>query len=279
MNYIEITFNVSPPNALVNDVLTALAAEAGCDSFDEHDSGLRAYIPEDNFDPKALEDSLKSVTSQEKVDYQIKIIAEKNWNEEWEKNYFKPINVDGRCLIHSTFHEYYPQAEYEIIIDPKMAFGTGHHATTAQMVSTMLDMDFQHKAVLDMGCGTGVLAILAAMKGAGHILAIDIDRWAYDNALENMRINEMANIEVKCGDASLLGGRRFDIILANINRNILLKDMSAYTKCLSEKGKLLMSGFYSEDLPLIQKKADQLDLTFNFQRTQSNWTVVGFSKK
>jgi ribosomal protein L11 methyltransferase len=186
--------------------------------------------------------------------------------------------VDDKCVIHSTFHTDYPETEYEIIIDPKMAFGTGNHATTSQMVSVMLEMDFAGKAVLDMGCGTGVLAILASMKGAEPILAIDIDQWSYDNTLENMHINSIDNIEVKCGDASLLTQGVFNIILANINRNILLNDMPAYVARLADGGELLMSGFYSEDLVLIKEKADELGLDYNFHRILENWTVVRFTK-
>jgi ribosomal protein L11 methyltransferase len=206
-------------------------------------------------------------------------VAEKNWNEEWEKNYFKPINVDNKCIIHSTFHTDYPEAEYEIIIDPKMAFGTGHHATTSQMVSGTLGMDLKGKSVLDMGCGTGVLAMLASMKGAEPILAIDIDSWSYDNTLENMSINNIDNIEVKCGDASLLTEGEFDVILANINRNILLNDMPTYVARLNKGGELLMSGFYSEDLHLIQNKAKELGLTYAYHKVKDDWTVVNFYKE
>lgn len=279
MIYTEIAFTISPANSVVNEILTALTAEIGCDSFDESETGMNAYIPEADFDQVALDAILASATFEEKVSYEINTIAEKNWNEEWEKNYFQPINVDNKCVIHSTFHTDYPEVEYEIIIDPKMAFGTGHHATTSQMVSAILEMDLKEKSVLDMGCGTGVLAMLAAMKGADPILAIDIDPWSYDNTLENMGINNITNIEVKCGDASLLSQGTFDVILANINRNILLNDMTTYVTRLAAKGTLLMSGFYSEDLSLIQDKAEELDLTYTFHKVKDNWTVVSFLKK
>jgi len=279
MIYTEIAFTVTPANAAVNEILTALTAEIGCDSFNESTTGMNAYIPESDFDKDALDTILASATFEEKVSYEINTIADKNWNEEWEKNYFQPINVDNKCVIHSTFHHDYPEVEYEIIIDPKMAFGTGHHATTSQMVSAILDIDFAGKSVLDMGCGTGVLAMLAAMKGASPILAIDIDPWSYDNTLENMRINKIENIEVKCGDASLLTEGEFDVILANINRNILLNDMATYVARLATGGQLLMSGFYSEDLKLIQDKAEELGLSYTFHKVKDNWTVAGFFKK
>ncbi len=279
MTYIEIAFTIVPANPVVNEILTALSAEIGCDSFNDTEDGLNAYISENKFDQAALDNILESVSFEENVSYELNTIADRNWNEEWEKNYFKPINVDNKCVIHSTFHKNYPDAEFEIIIDPKMAFGTGHHATTSQMVSSILGIDFSNKAVLDMGCGTGVLAMLASMKGAQPILAIDIDPWSYDNTLENMRINNIDNIEVKCGDASLLTEGTFDIILANINRNILLNDMPAYVARLAQNGQLLMSGFYFEDLPLIQAKAKDLGLTFLKHRVKDNWTVVEFVKE
>lgn len=277
MKYTEIAFSIEPSNPEVNEILTALTSAIGCDSFDENENGMNAYIPEKDFDKDALDTILSSATFVEKVSYEINEIAEKNWNEEWEKNYFKPINVDNKCVIHSTFHTDYPEAEYEIIIDPKMAFGTGHHATTSQMVSAMLDMDFTGKAVLDMGCGTGVLAMLASMKQASPILAIDIDVWSYDNTLENMRINNIDNIDVKCGDASLLTEGEFDVVLANINRNILLNDMPAYVARLKKGGQLLMSGFYLEDLGMIQEKATELGLTFVYHKVKDNWTMASFN--
>lgn len=278
MIYTEIAFTISPANAVINEVLTALTAEIGCDSFNDTKSGMNAYIPEPEFDKTLLEDMLGTLSFEENISYEINSIAEKNWNEEWEKNYFKPINVDNKCVIHSTFHTDYPEVEYEIIIDPKMAFGTGHHATTSQMVSAMLEMDFKGKSVMDMGCGTGVLAMLASLKGAEPIVAIDIDKWSYDNTLENMRINDIDNIDVKCGDAALLTEGEYDIFLANINRNILLNDMPAYVARIKDGGELLMSGFYSEDLTMIRERAEELGLTYAFHRVQDNWTVAGFMK-
>ena len=277
MIYTEIAFTITPANPVVNEILTALTNEIGCDSFNDSEVGFNAYIPEGDFDKAALDSILATATFEEKVSYKINTIADKNWNEEWEKNYFQPINVDNKCVIHSTFHTDYPEVEFEIIIDPKMAFGTGHHATTSQMVSAALGLNLEGKSVLDMGCGTGVLAMLASMKGAQPILAIDIDPWSYDNTLETMRINNIENIEVKCGDASLLTEGQFDVILANINRNILLNDMASYVARLVKGGELLMSGFYSEDLSLIKDKAEELGLTYNFHKVKDNWTVISFN--
>lgn len=278
MIYTEIAFTIEPSNPIVNEVLTAMCSEMGCDSFNDSETGMNAYVLEKDFDKAALDAIMETICFEEKITYCINSIAAKNWNEEWEKNYFKPINVDNKCCIHSTFHVDYPETEYEIIIDPKMAFGTGHHATTSQMVSAMLDVDFTGKAVLDMGCGTGVLAMLASMKGATPILAIDIDVWSYDNTLENMRINSIDNIEVKCGDASLLTEGQFDVVLANINRNILLNDMAAYVSRLNDNGLLIMSGFYSEDLQMIKDKAAELGMSYNYHKVKDNWTCVSFNK-
>ena len=278
MIYKEIAFTIEPANEMVNEVLSALTAEIGCDSFTDSEVGMNAYIPEKDFDASALEEIMNSVNFDEKVSYVVNTIEDKNWNEEWEKNYFQPINVDNKCVIHSTFHKDYPECEYEIVIDPKMAFGTGHHATTSQMVSAILEMDMQGKSVMDMGCGTGVLAMLASLKGAEGIVAIDIDPWSYDNTLENMKINNIDNIEVKCGDASLLTEGEYDVFLANINRNILLNDMHIYVARIKDGGTLLMSGFYLEDLPMIQEKAEELGLTSLHHRVKDNWTVAGFQK-
>jgi len=278
MKYTEITFNITPANPTINEILTALTADMGCDSFNDDEEALKAYIPEKDFKPEVLDELIKGLYCEEKVTYEYKSIEEKNWNEEWEKNYFQPIIVDDKCIIHSTFHKDYPQCEFEINIDPKMAFGTGHHATTSQMVSALLEMDLKGKAVMDMGCGTGVLAILAAMKGAHPVKAIDIDPWSYDNTLENMRINHIDNIEVECGDATLLKSGSYDVFLANINRNILLNDMPAYEKRLKKGGQLLMSGFYLEDLELIQQKAEELGLHYDFHRVKDRWTVACFHK-
>lgn len=278
MIYTEIAFTIEPQNQVVNEVLTALCSELGCDSFNDSETGMNAYMPETDFNKEALDTMLTTISFDEKISYVINSIAAKNWNEEWEKNYFQPINVDNRCVIHSTFHTDYPETEYEIIIDPKMAFGTGHHATTSQMVGAILDGDFKGKSVLDMGCGTGVLAMLASMRGASPILAIDIDVWSYDNTLENMRINKIDNIDVKCGDASLLTEGAFDVVLANINRNILLNDMHAYVARLNADGHLIMSGFYSEDLDMIKDKAAELGLTYEYHKIKDNWTVVSFHK-
>ena len=207
------------------------------------------------------------------------LVESKDWNEEWEKNYFKPIRIGKDCIIRASFHEHEPGYAYNIIIDPKMAFGTGNHETTFLMISEILKLDLTSKELLDMGCGTAVLAILAHMKGAGRVVAIDIDEWAYNNAMENIATNNMNNIRVLIGDATLLNGvEHYDIILANINRNILLNDMPAYVKVLNDNGYLIMSGFYTEDLPVICEKAELLQLTYQSNKVKDNWTATVFHK-
>ena len=195
------------------------------------------------------------------------------------KYFFKPIVIDGKCVIHSSFHKDVPKLEYNIIIDPKMSFGTGHHETTSLMVSEILNADFAEKTVLDMGCGTSVLAVLASMRGAKKLTAVDIDDWCVENSLENLALNNISNTEVLHGDASLLSGKSFDIILANINRNILVNDMVTYAACLSENVLLFMSGFYTEDIPIIEKEANKYGLKLLDSKTKNNWAVVKMIKK
>jgi Ribosomal protein L11 methylase len=240
---------------------------------------LLAYINEKNILKTFLKEALDNLPINIETDFSSKIIEQKNWNEEWEKNYFKPIIIEGRCVIHSTFHKDIPEAEFDILIDPKMAFGTGHHETTSQMLMEILENDFNGKDVLDMGCGTAVLAILSMMKGAKSARAIDIDDWVCDNANENIKLNNVKNIDVECGDASLLqDGRKYDIILANINRNILLNDMHSYVDTLNDNGSLFMSGFYEEDLPFITKEAERLGLRLDSYKSKNRWVAAKYVK-
>jgi len=228
-SYKEYTFTVSPPYPGI-EILIAELAELGFESFDESENGLKAYIQE-NIDSEKAVKALDILQSAEfEIDYSTKTIQQENWNARWESE-FKPIEVGTKCRIRAPFHPE-KKVDYEIVISPKMAFGTGHHATTYLMLRFILREEMQDKQVLDMGCGTGVLAILASMKKAAHIDAIDIDPWSYENTLENARLNRINNIAVFEGDSSLLGKKKYDFILANINRNVLLKDMETYSGCL-----------------------------------------------
>ena len=281
MKYFEVTFTAQPCNEIVTDVISAITAEIGFESFVECEGGVKAYIQQSLFD----EETLKSVLADfpipdTNVSYTIFEPEDKDWNEEWEKNFFQPIVIDNRCVIHSTFHKDYPKAEYDIVINPQMAFGTGHHETTSSILGELLDADLKGKSVLDMGCGTSILAILASMRGAAKVTAIDIDDWCVNNSRDNIALNNINNITVELGDASLLEGREpFDVIIANINRNILLNDMHAYVSCMHSGSEIYMSGFYVQDIDAIREKGENLGLKFVHYREKNNWVAVKLVKE
>ena len=281
MKYFEVTFTTSPCNETVNDVVSALAGEIGFESFVEWENGVQAYIQQNLFDEEALKSMVADFPLPDTtIEYTVVEAEDKDWNEEWEKNFFQPIVIGDRCCIHSTFHKDTPQTEYEILINPQMAFGTGHHETTSSIISELLEADLQGKSVLDMGCGTSILAILASMRGADPITAIDIDDWCVNNSRDNIALNGINNITVEWGDANLLKGRApFDVIIANINRNILLADMAQYAACMHPGSELFMSGFYVEDIPVIQEKAESLGMEFIHHREKNNWAAVKFIMK
>ena len=281
MKYFEVTFTTSPCNETVNDVFSALAGDIGFESFVEWENGVKAYVQQTLFDEKALEEMVADFPLPDtQITYTVVEAEDKDWNEEWEKNFFQPIVIGDRCCIHSTFHKDTPKTEYEILINPQMAFGTGHHETTSSIISELLEADLQGKSVLDMGCGTSILAILASMRGADPITAIDIDDWCVNNSRDNIELNGINNITVEWGDANLLKGREpFDVIIANINRNILLADMAQYAACMHTGSELFMSGFYVEDIPVIQKKAESLGMEFIHHREKNNWAAVKFVMK
>jgi len=274
MNYFEINFFITPFEEYISDVLASELGEIGFDSFVSTEEGLDAYALENVFDEVKLKNLLDNFPFEASIDYKVTQIESKNWNEEWEKHYFEPIVIGNECVIHSSFHKNVPIAKYDIVIDPKMAFGTGHHETTSLIVERLLQMDLQDKTLLDMGCGTSVLAILAAMRGAKDIVAIDIDTWCTENSIENIGINNIQGIKVLLGGAELLKGMHFDIILANINRNILLADMEQYAACLSSGGELYMSGFYVQDIPLIEAEANRNGLKLIDYHEKNNWVAV-----
>ena len=274
MNYFEINFIIVPFEEYISDVLIAELGEIGFDSFVSTEVGVDAYALETAFDEAKLKTLLSDFPFEAIIDYKVTQIESKNWNEEWEKHYFEPIVIGNECVIHSSFHKNVPKAKYDIVIDPKMAFGTGHHETTSLVIGRLLQMDLQDKTLLDMGCGTAVLAILAAMRGAKDIVAIDIDTWCTENSIENIAINNIQGIDVRLGGAELLAGLHFDIVLANINRNILLADMEQYAACLSSGGELYMSGFYVQDIPLIEAEANRNGLTLIDYHEKNNWVAV-----
>jgi len=276
MRYFEVTFKTTPCTATVNDVLSAFLGEIGFESFVEESNGIKGYIQQPIYDEETLKEAIAGIPLENvTISYNAQLMEDKDWNEEWEKNFFQPIVIGNRCAIHSTFHKDVPKAEYDILINPQMAFGTGHHETTSLILEELLDAELQNKSLLDMGCGTSILAILAAMRGAKPITAIDIDTWCVDNSKENILLNKVDNITVELGDASSLQGREpFDVIIANINRNILLQDMSSYTACMHKNSEIYMSGFYITDIPMIQEKAESLGLQFIYHKEKNNWAVV-----
>lgn len=279
MNYLEFQFSISPNNEINADILSAMLGEIGFESFVSTDNGIDAYIQTSLYDENNINEVIGNFPMEASITFTSNEVIAQNWNEEWEKHYFQPIIIEQKCVIHSSFHKDIPQTEYDILIDPKMSFGTGHHETTSLMLTFLLEEDLQGKSFLDMGCGTAVLAILASKKGADPITAIDIDEWATDNASENIRLNGTSNIKILLGDAALLQNENnFDVVFANINRNILLNDMHNYVAKLNENGHLFMSGFYKQDIPVIEEEANRLGLKLVDFKERNNWVAVKFAK-
>ena len=280
MKYFEFTFRTQPCTETVNDVLAAILGEVGFESFVECEGGLTAYIQQTLCDENAIKIAITEFPLPDTdITYTYTEAEDKDWNEEWEKNFFQPIIIGNRCVIHSTFHQDVPKAEYDIVINPQMAFGTGHHETTSLIIGELLDSDLQGKALLDMGCGTSILAILARMRGASPCTAIDIDEWCVRNSLENIELNGVDNIAVSQGDASSLESKGpFDMVIANINRNILLADMKHYIARMNPGAELLMSGFYIDDIPVIREEAERNGLHFVHHREKNRWAAVKFQK-
>ncbi|MFH6769770.1 50S ribosomal protein L11 methyltransferase [Gaetbulibacter aquiaggeris] len=271
--YIGYQFKVTPLQPGV-EILIAELGYAGFESFVETEEGVTAYIQKEEWNGDILNDIQILNSDEFEISYTFDDIEQVNWNEEWEKN-FSPIVVDDACSVRAPFHEK-PETTYDIVIEPKMSFGTGHHETTHMMIQHILNNDFKDKSVLDMGCGTGVLAILAEMKGARPIDAVDFDNWCYVNSIENVERNNCEHITVIEGDASVLSNKKYDVIIANINRNILLKDMAVYAACLNKKGLLFLSGFYKEDIPMIQQACEKHMLKFQEKLERNNWVSLKF---
>ncbi len=271
--YIGYEFKVTPIQPGV-EILIAELGYAGFESFVETEDGVTAYIQKEEWNASILDDIQILNSNEFKINFTFNEIEQTNWNEEWEKN-FNPIVVDNVCTVRAPFHEK-PNTQYDIIIEPKMSFGTGHHETTHMMIQHILKNDFTNKTVLDMGCGTGVLAILAEIKGAKLLDAVDYDNWCYLNSLENVERNNCKNITVIEGDASVLKGRKYDIIIANINRNILLNDLGTYVSCLNKGGILFLSGFYNDDIPVIQEECEKHMLKFDEKLERNHWVALKF---
>ena len=273
--YIEYNFKTSPKEP-TTEILIAELGNVGFESFVENEDGVVAYIQKNEWNSSILDEVFVLNSKEFSIEYSQKEIEQTNWNAEWEKN-FNPIEVQGLVSIRAPFHENI-NLKYDIVIEPKMSFGTGHHETTHMMVQHLIDLDLENKKALDMGCGTGILAIFAEMKGANPVDAIDIDNWCYQNSLENVERNKCKNISVFEGDSSLLINKKYDVIIANINRNILLRDIKTFTGCLNDTGVLLLSGFYEDDIPIIDAEVSKYNLKLEKVIEKNNWVALKYVK-
>ncbi len=279
MTYREYSFKLDSSEDFHQDLLINSLSDIGFDTFENTDAGFKAYIP----DSDDIEDQINIIAEEYSkmftFIFEVKTIPHQNWNEVWESN-FEPLRINERCYVRATFHEAHPEVEFEIVVDPKMAFGTGHHQTTALMMSLMMATEFKHKKVLDMGCGTGILAILASKMGASDIVAIDYDQICFESTIENSSLNRVSNILPVCGSKEAIPNEKFDVILANINRNILLDQIDRYAEVLVPGGIIFFSGFYEEpDLNFIKEKANSSDLTYISHQTKDNWVAAQFQFK
>ena len=277
MDYFEYTFTVTPVQP-GSEILTAHLAELGFDMFEETATGTKAYIPSELYNDEVTQQiqAFKSEFSFP-FTYDCRFIKAENWNALWESN-FQPVLIADKCYIRAPFHEAKPIVQHEIVIEPKMSFGTGHHQTTSLVIAEMLKLDFTGKSVLDMGCGTAVLGILASKSGAKNIVGIDIDEWAYLNSIENCERNHISNMEIQQGGAELLGNTSFDVILANINKNIILRDISQYNKVLNAGGTIILSGFLDVDVEDIAARCAHEQLTVISCNKKEHWSVMVLTK-
>jgi ribosomal protein L11 methyltransferase len=279
MDYFEYEILIQLFSEKKAEIIIAKLAEIGFESFEEADFCVKAYIPQNLFNEKNIAETLDNIKFEKtEISYSHKLIKAQNWNAVWESN-FEPIYIEYKIFVRAPFHKPKGKFKHEIIIEPKMSFGTGHHETTSLMMEQMLNLDFRGKSILDMGCGTGILAILAAQLGAKNITAIDFDEWAYKNSIENFERNNCRLIKVIHGDATNIPDKKFDIILANINRNVLINDIKIYTEFLNPSGQLLISGFYNSDIPLIKDEANKQKLILISEKFKNNWAVCKFFKQ
>ncbi|MDP2413440.1 50S ribosomal protein L11 methyltransferase [Daejeonella sp.] len=279
MTYIELVFTLQSQEEFHKDLMINALSEIGFDTFEDTDQGFKAYIPESELDQAKLDSLAEDFTDMFSFTYTLNKIPHQNWNEVWESN-FEPIQVAGKCYIRATFHEAHPEFEHEIVIDPKMAFGTGHHQTTALMMEFMLEEEFHDKKVLDMGCGTGILAILASKLGVKEVLAIDYDEICYESTIENSELNKIRNIKALKGSKEVIPYLKFDIILANINRNILIDQLETYARTSKPGTLLFLSGFYEDpDLEILKEKCKSLGFSYLQHKELNNWVAAKFRFK
>jgi len=277
-DYIALRIDAVPCSEDITDLLAAFLCDEGFESFKPDDCGLTAYVRTDLYDEGAVKKILEEFPIDTDFTFSSETVKGEDWNEEWEKHYFQPIVVDDKCVVHSSFHKDVPSAEYDIVIDPKMAFGTGHHSTTSNMMRHILSSDMEGKSVIDMGTGTGILAILCKMKGADNVTGIEIDPFAWENAVENAALNNV-KVNMLCGDAGLLAGLdQADYFLANINRNVITSDIESYVSCLKQGGIMLLSGFYMSYIPIVEKAANEYGLFLESEKEDNDWVALRFKK-
>ncbi|HEX7583947.1 MAG TPA: 50S ribosomal protein L11 methyltransferase, partial [Prolixibacteraceae bacterium] len=276
MNYTQISFKLNPDNQENREILIAVLSDLAFESFEELEDCVMGYIPGESLNLLEIEEI--TATLPFLVHTENEMIPDQNWNEVWEKNYFKPLLIGNRCLVRAPFHTEYEPAEFELVIEPKMAFGTGNHETTTLVAEQILNMELTGKTVLDMGCGTGILGMLASLKGAKSVTAIDIDTWSFESTVENARLNNIFNLEAKLGDARLLGNESFEVIFANIHKNVIISDLPAYESVLQSGGKIWLSGFYTQDMADVKRKAESLGLIETGFQEKNNWVVYSFEK-
>jgi ribosomal protein L11 methyltransferase len=278
MNYYELAFTVTGTEDFHQDLLINALSEVGFDTFEETERGFNAYIKADDFEHEVIENAINGYADMFSFSYETALIPQKNWNEVWESN-FEPISIEDKVRIRATFHEPSVAYDYEILIDPKMSFGTGHHQTTALMLQWILETDVKDKLILDMGCGTAILAILASKMGAKAVDAIDYDEICYDSAIENAALNNIDNLTAYCGSKEVIPAKEYDIILANINRNILLDQLERYSEVLTTGGSLFLSGFYeTPDLEVLREEASKHGLKYIHHKKMDEWVSAKFIK-
>ncbi|GAA3980180.1 50S ribosomal protein L11 methyltransferase [Pedobacter ginsengiterrae] len=279
MQYIKAIFKFKSIEEYQQDLLISDLADTGFDTFEDSENGFTAFVIKENFNEQDLIGLLANYAEDFTAEYILEDVADENWNAEWEKN-FNPLIIDDVCYVRATFHEPQPSYPYEIVIDPKMAFGTGHHQTTTMVMQYILAADVKDKDILDMGCGTGILAILAAKLGAKTLMAIDYDDICYESTLENAALNNVENLEALCGSKEVIPNEEYDIILANINRNILLDQIGRYAEVLKAEGKIFFSGFYLDpDLSMITAECAKYGIKYIDHKQNGDWVAAQFEKK
>lgn len=258
-----------------SDIVIALLSQTDFESFEAVEQGVKAYIKAELIDKTAIDLVIENLKGLYEFELSIQQMEDKNWNQEWEKNY-EPVFINENCVIRAPFHEIKPLPEYEIIIEPKMAFGTGHHETTFLISGLLFSERIKNKEICDAGTGSGIFSILASKLRAKNVFAYDIDVWSYNNTKENLKINKINNVKVSKGDVSLIKNKKFDFILANINRNILLNDVAYFVRSLNTKGTLIVSGFYAQDLPILIKEFEKNGLKLDTFKKKNNWVAAIF---